>query len=107
MKELQFQIPGEKQGHVVVVQNSGVKIPLAEAEAMLQGMAQSVGEFVHPGVGKATAPFDIDHGGIVGKLQSSLLKYSAHVYKQTIRLLVYPYILEVIRLIKTQITSTK
>jgi hypothetical protein len=48
---------------------------------MLEGMAQPVGEFVHPGVGKATVPFDINHGGIVGKPQSSLLKYPTHVHE--------------------------
>jgi hypothetical protein len=78
-----------KQGHVVVVQDGGVKIPLPETKAILQGMAQPVGEFVHPGVGKASAPFDINHGGMVGKPQSSLLKYPAHVYDHRIRLLNY------------------
>jgi hypothetical protein len=48
---------------------------------MLEGMAQPVGEFVHPGVGKATGAFDIDHGGIFGKLQSSLFKYPTHVHE--------------------------
>ena len=98
-----FQHPGVKQGHVVVVQDGGVKIPLPETEAMLQDVAQSVGEFVHPGVGKPTAPFDVDHRGIAGKPQGSLLKYAAHVYDYRIRLLIYQIILEVISLLCTSI----
>jgi hypothetical protein len=103
-----------KQGHIVVVQNCGVKIPLPETKAMFQGVAQPVGEVVHPGIAKATVPFDIDHGRLVRKTQSCLLKYPAHVYQHGLMFLLnrnrktgWSDRLEVIRILKSQITSIK
>jgi hypothetical protein len=77
-------------------------------------MAQPVGDFVHSSVGKATVPFDIDHGGIVGKPQSRLFKYPTHIYEHINNsiLLVIENMFnqirsEMIRLLKSQIASTK
>jgi hypothetical protein len=76
-----FKHPGVKQGHIVIIQNSGVEITLPESETMLESVAEPIGECVHLGVGKVTVSFDVNHSGAGGKLQSSLLKYSAHIYE--------------------------
>jgi hypothetical protein len=70
-----------KQGHVVIIQKCGVEVTLPETETMLEGVAETIGECVHLGVGKVTAPFNVNHSGTGTKLQSSLLKYSAHIYE--------------------------
>jgi hypothetical protein len=57
---------------------------LPEIETMLEGVAETIGERVHLGVGKAPVPLDIHNGELGSKLQSSLLKYSAHIYVHAI-----------------------